>query len=151
MAEYPDGNPGRYPLDPETLVGSFRLVYGDTDSEPYDPEFPGFQNYEELSDDEIEGFLRSGGASVTRAIGYYYLSLAGTAAKKARSVSDYDLKVDTTKRAAELREIAKFWFDQADDDDDQSGANEAFELVPVGTRDKSLRAEASPWPVRKGW
>jgi hypothetical protein len=131
MALYPEGNPGVFPLDPETPVGQFRVLYGDVYSTPYDPVEPGFQNYEELSDAEISGFLAQGNDSVKRAIGYYYLSLSGTAAKEAKSVKDYDLSVDLTKRAADLRATAQVWFDHANADDDAS-QEDAFEIVPTG-------------------
>lgn len=142
MATYPEGNPGVYPLEPETPVGQFRLVYGDTHSTPYTPVEPGFQNYDELSDDEIEAFLSAGGTSINRAIGYYYLSLAGAAAKSAKQIKDYDLQVDTTKRAADLRAIAQWWFDQADNDDVIS-AEEGFEIVPTGTSGGDFIPEAT--------
>lgn len=142
MATYPEGNPGVYPLEPETPVGQFRLVYGDTHSTPYTPVEPGFQNYDELSDDEIEAFLSAGGTSINRAIGYYYLSLAGAAAKTAKQIKDYDLQVDTTKRAADLRAIAQWWFDQADNDDVIS-AEEGFEIVLTGTNSGDFIPEAT--------
>lgn len=132
MATFPEGNPGVYPLESETPVGQFRLVYGDAHSAPYSPVEPGFQNYDELSDAEIEAFLVVGGGSLNRAIGYYYLSLAGAASKTAKQIKDYDLQVDTTKRSADLRAIAQWWFDQADNDDVIS-AEEGFEIVPTGT------------------
>lgn len=133
MATFPEGHPGAYPLDPATPVGTFRLVYGDTESTPYDPVEPGFQNYGELSDAEIQAFIAQGGDSTNRAIGFYYIALAGKAAIESKSVSDYDIKIDTTKRAADLRAIAQWWFDLADNDDATS-AEEAFEIVPVGQR-----------------
>lgn len=133
MATFPDGNPGAYPLDPATPVGQFRLLFGDTESVPYTPVEPGFQNYGELSDAEIQVFLTQGSDSINRAIGFYYLSLAGAAAKESRTVKDYDLQIDTTKRAADLREVARWWFDLADSEDMVS-AEEAFEIVPTGTR-----------------
>lgn len=142
MATYPEGNPGVYPLEPETPVGQFRLVYGDTHSTPYTPVEAGFQNYDELSDDEIEAFLSAGGTSINRAIGYYYLSLAGAAAKSAKQIKDYDLQVDTTKRAADLRAIAQWWFDQADNDDVIS-AEEGFEIVLTGTSGGDFIPEAT--------
>lgn len=142
MATYPEGNLGVYPLEPETPVGTFRLVYGDTHSTPYDPVEPGFQNYDELSDAEIEAFLSAGGTSINRAIGYYYLSLAGAAAKSAKQIQDYDLKIDTTKRAADLRAIAQWWFDQADNDD-EIAAEEGFEIVLTGTDSGDFIPEAA--------
>ena len=137
MTAYPDGNPGEYPLDSSTPVGTFRLVYGDTESEPYDPEEPGFQNYGELSDAEIEAFLSQGGDSINRAIGYLYIALAGRAAKESKVTKDYDLTLDLTKRAADLRAMAQWWFDLADDDDTTS-AEEAFEIVLIGNRDEFI-------------
>lgn len=133
MAVYPEGNPGAFPLDPLSEVGAFRLLYGDAVSEPYDPVEPGFQNYDELSDAEIEAFLAQGGGSASRGIGYLYLALSGQAAKQSRSVKDYDLQVDLTKRAADLRGVAQMWFDRADDDD-LATAEDAFEIVPTGKR-----------------
>lgn len=132
MATFPEGNPGAYPLDATTPVGRFRLVFGDTQSTPYSPVEPGYQNYSELSDAEIEAYLEAASGSTNRGIGYYYLALAGAAAKNSRQIKDYDLQVDTTKRAADLRAIAQWWFDQADNDDAIS-AEEGFEIVPTGT------------------
>ena len=133
MAVHPAGHPGTWPLDPATPVGKFRILYGDTDSEPYDPVVEGIQNYSELSDDEVEGFISQGGDSVPRGIGYLYIALAGQAAKQSKAIQDQDLKVDLTKRAADLRAIAEVWFDSADNDDLVS-AEEAFEIVPTGSR-----------------
>lgn len=146
MAEYPEGNPGVYPLDPLTPVGEFRLIYGDTESVPYDPVQPGFQDYEELSDEEIERFISQGGDSVPRGIGYLYLAMAGQAAKKSRSVKDYDLTVDLTKRAADLRAIAQIWFDQADDDDNTAGTNDIFEVFDMAPQ--KCRHELAEYPTR---
>ena len=131
MATYPAGNPGVFPLDPATDIGRFRLVYGDTQSEPYSPVVPGIQNYTELSDAEIQAYLAQGANSVNRAIGYYYIALAGKAALESKSIKDYDLSVDTTKRAADLRALAQWWFDLASEDDSTS-AEEAFEIVSLG-------------------
>lgn len=132
MAVYPEGNPGVWPLDPTSPVGQFRIVYGDAESEPYSPVQAGFQNYSELSDAEIEGFLAQGGGSTNRGIGYLYLAMSGQAAKQGRSVKDYDLQVDLTKRAADLRAVAQMWFDMGDDEDLIAG-EDAFEIVNTGT------------------
>lgn len=133
MATYPDGNPGEYPLDPATPVGQFRLLYGDTHSEPYSPVVIGTQNYDELSDAEIQVFLAQGAGSTTRSIAYLYLSMAGQAAKEAVMIKDYDLTVDQSKRPEALRALAQYWFGLADDED-AATAEDAFEIVPTGTR-----------------
>lgn len=132
MAVYPEGNPGEYPVDLASNVGQFRALVGDLSSTPYDPAYPGVQNFVKFSDAEIEGYLAQGNGSVARAIGYSYLYLAGQAAEASKAIKDYDLQVDTTKRATELTNIAKIWFDQADGDDVIAG-EEAFEIVPTGT------------------
>lgn len=128
MAVYPEGNPGEYPLDPTSATGQFRLVYGDTHSTAYDPVEPGYQNYDELSDEEIEGYLLAGGDSTARAIGYYYLRLSGKAALASKSIKDYDLQVDTSKRASQLADIAAQWFARADEDDILDGSADIFEV-----------------------
>lgn len=143
MAVFPEGNPGAYPLDPTSPVGRFRILYGDTDSEPYDPVVVGIQNYQELSDDEVEGFISQGGDSIPRGIGYLYIALAGQAAKQSKVVQDQDLRVDLTKRAADLRAIAEVWFGSADNDD-LVNAEEAFEIVPTGQRCGGVIPEGSP-------
>ena len=146
---FPDGNPGAWPIDPTTAVGRFRLAYGDVYAEPYTPNEPGYRNFDELSDAEIEAFLEAGNGSINRAIGYYYLQLAGTAAKAAKSVKDYDLQVDTTKRGAEFRALAKEWFDLADGED----SADAFEIVPTGTGHGSFIPEGTipQWGRRYTW
>lgn len=141
MAVYPEGHPGAWPVDGTTDVGAFRILYGDVNSTPYDPAEPGYQNYIELSDTEIQVFLTQGGGSVTRSIGYYYLSLAGAAAKEAVSIQDHDLRVDQTKRASELRAMAEFWFARPDADGE---AEEAFQIVPTGTGSGGVIPEAAP-------
>lgn len=133
MAVFPSGNPGEYPVDLTSNVGRFRALTGDLNSTAYDPVEPGYQNFEKFSDAEIEAYLEQGGDSINRAIGFAYLYLAGQAAMESQSVKDYDLQIDNTKRAADLRAIAQFWFDQADSEDVISG-EEAFEIVPTGTR-----------------
>lgn len=144
MAVFPEGNPGQFPVDLESDVGKFRALVGDLSSTPYDPPEAGFGDYEKFSDDEIEGYLAQAEGSIPRAIGYAYLYLAGQAALTSTSVRDYDLALDTTKRADGLIAIANMWFGKAD-------AEEAdyFDVVPVGSRGRRCKPEAAPWPVRR--
>jgi hypothetical protein len=152
MATYPEGNPGIYPIDPLTAVGQFRLAEGDVYSSPYSPVEPGFQNYGELSDAEIEGYLALSADNVPRGIGMYYLSLSGQAAKRSKTVKDYDLAVNLEKRAADLRATAQIWFDRADANDALS-AEDAFEIVPTGVTGGDWIAEGtSPiWGRQYTW
>lgn len=136
-------NHGVAPLDPTTPTGMFRILYGDTSYVPLDPPVPGMGSYQELSDAEIEGFISQGSDSIPRGIGYLYIALAGQAAKQSKVVQDQDLRVDLTKRAADLRAIAEVWFGSADNDD-LVNAEEAFEIVPTGQRCGGVIPEGSP-------
>lgn len=142
MATFPEGNPGVYPVDLTSKVGQFRALTGDLNSTPYDPVEPGYQNFDKFSDAEIDGYLTQGGDSVARAIGYSYLYLAGQAALESKTIKDYDLQIDKTKRATDLTNIAKLWFSQADGEEVIAG-EEAFEIVPTGTRGGPFIPEAT--------
>lgn len=135
-------NNGLAPPDPNTEVGSFRYTYGDILYTDLDPAQPGFGDYEELSDADIEALLAQGG-SVPGAIGYLYLAMSGHAAKESRSVKDQDLAIDLTKRAADLRAVAQMWFDRVGADD-LIAAEEAFEIVPTGRSCGGVIPEGSP-------
>ena len=123
-----EGNPGVFPLDPESRVSTFRVMYSITDHEEYDPPVDGFVNYRELSDAEIEVFLTQGGGSVSRAIGYYLLAQASHHARESKLVKDYDLQVDLRSIADDLRQAAEAWFDRADDEDIAAGLGDIFEV-----------------------
>lgn len=152
MAVFPEGNPGAYPVDLTSNVGQFRALIGDLNAVAYSPNEPGYRNFEKFSDAEIEAYIAQGGGSIPRGIGYSYLYLAGQAAMQSASVKDYDLTIDETKRAADLRAIAQFWFDQADGDDVVTG-EEAFEIVPTGTSSGAFIPEGTipQWGRQYRW
>lgn len=129
MAVFPQGNPGAVPLDPEDEIGQFRLLFGDTSYEEYDPAAPGQGNYKYFSDAEINALLIQGGGSTDRSMGFAFLQLAGAAAITAKSVKDFDLAINTEKRAAELRATAQIWFERADAADDLGGESDFFDVV----------------------
>lgn len=143
MAVFPSGFPGVAPVDAETLVGKFRLEYGDTEYEEYDPPVDGVGNFKELSDAEIENLLESGGNSVNGALGKYYLALAGHAAQQAKLVKDYDLQVNLMDRSTRLLAVANRYMDEAAKEDRESGADDIFMVHPVGSP-KQWIPEASP-------
>lgn len=148
MAIYPAGNPGIYPIDATTLVGQFRNGYGDTISVPYSPTQAGFQDYENYSDDEITQFLTLGGDSINRAIGYAYLQESGAAAREGKSVQDYDLKIDLTKRAADLMKLAQFYFNLGLLD----GESSFFDIVEIQPTLWPAEADIFPYLApRSGW
>lgn len=115
-------NVGVAPFDATSEVGQFRVLVGDT---VYVVTDPGFGSYKLFGDDEIEVFLAQGG-SVFAAVSLAYFQMAGAAALEAKSVRDFDLQVDLTKRSAELRAMASEWKSRADGD-----VAEFFELFPV--------------------
>lgn len=127
---YPGDNDGLVPLDSATPVGQFRIMVGDTTSEAYDPPVAGRGNYAMFSDLEIEGFIAAAGDNLYRAVGFSYLTLAGQAAMESKSVKDFDLSIDLTKRATDLRLIADTWFGRADDQD--AYLEDAFFIAPLG-------------------
>ena len=127
---YPGPNDGAAPVDPASKVGQFRVTVGDSVAEAYEPPVAGRGNYAKFSDLDIEGFLAMSGGNVSRAIGFSFLSLAGAAAIESKSVSDFDLKIDLTKRATDLRLIADTWFGRADDQD--AYLEDAFFIAPLG-------------------
>lgn len=124
-------NRGIAPPDFDTPVGKFRAAYPDLTYVALSPPETGYGDYAELSDIEIQGYLSLGGGSINRAIANYYIQLSGQAALRSKSVKDYDLQVDLTKRAADLRATAQLYLDMADDEDVIAG-EEGFEIVPTG-------------------
>lgn len=133
---------GVAPLNPSTEVGQFRLMVGDTEFTELDPPVEGFGDYTLFSDDEILAALIRADENENRAAGYLYASLASQAAIQSKSVKDYDLQIDLTKRSGDLRAIAKMWFDQADEEDALDGSGDVFEFTAVGSRDHRNRPEA---------
>lgn len=137
-------NPGAYPLDPDSDVGQFRLASGDVNSVPLDPPVAGQQSYTLWSDAEIEGYLAVYPDSPYRAVGAAYMALAAQAALSSISVADYDLKVDNTKRAEQLRLTGQWFFEQADIVDLEDG----FFVGPTGARcDIIWPPELAPWDL----
>lgn len=142
-------NRGVYPLDPTTNVGKFRLGRGDVTSVPLSPVESGYQDYAKYSDDEITQYLEMGLDSVNRAIGYSYLQASGAASEQSKTVKDYDLAVDLTKRAEDLRKTAAYYFELADQQDALTGDSDAFVIVDTGD-DSTLRTRIEAFPYWPG-
>lgn len=151
MVAYPGVNDGAVPVDPTTEVGQFRVILGDVQAEAYTPPEPGRGNYEMFSDEDIEGYIAAGG-SFPRGVGFAYLALAGRAAVESKSVKDFDLSIDTTKRPTELRLLAQSWFDRADKE--EAAAQDAFFVAPLGDSCDMIPEGSTPrWGRRAvgGW
>lgn len=119
-------NRGVVPLDPTTDVGRLRTILGDTVATPYDPPEPGFGMYEDYSDAELEAMIGQG-ESVEDGAYLAYMQMAGAAAREAKSIQDFDLKIDTTKRAEALLKMAQLWKDAA-----EAASADIFEVFDMG-------------------
>lgn len=123
-------NPGIAPPVPGTPVGDFRAVAADTQYVPLDPPVSGQGDYTYWSDASIESFIALGKGSTFRALGYAIMEQATQAARESESVVDHDLRIDLTKKAADLREQAAFYFAEADMED--LSGEDAFTVVRIG-------------------
>lgn len=135
-------NRGIAPPDMSSNVGKFRALAGDVEFTPYDPPQPGFGMYQKFSDVEIEGFLAVADDSVEGALYFSFMQLAGDAALEAKSVKDFDLQIDLTKRSGDLRAIAQMWHDRW-----SALTEDIFEVFDIGSQEQ-CHPELAPWPVR---
>lgn len=138
-------NRGVAPLDITTDIGLFRMRLGDVNYVPLSPPETGFGDYNYFSDNEITGFILAGGGSITQGLGYATMQWALAAANESKSITDYDLKVDYTKRAAELRATAQMYFDLAGNESD------ADEFLIAGSGiddcDYSIEGATNPYSI----
>ena len=135
-------NKGVAPPNYESEIGKFRATVGDTHYVELDPPQPGYGDYDLFSDGEIQVFLDTH-ESFEEAVGFAYLSLATSAALEAKNVKDFDLQVNTEKRAGELRALAQFWFDR--DSELSADIFEVFDTVIETGRSCVPEATARPW------
>lgn len=133
-------NRGVAPLDPSSDVGKFRLLIGDTSYEELDPPEVGYGDYGMFSDDEIQVFLDQGETLEDSAY-LAYMQLAAAAAIESKSVKDFDLQVDLTKRSGDLRAIALMWRERAD-----AASADIFEVFDISDDDECF-PEAAPRTV----
>lgn len=143
-------NRGIAPPDGDTAVGELRYLIGDTDYTAIAPPVAGFGDYANFSDAELEGFLRAGGGSVTRASGYAYLRFAALAAANAISWRSDDLSVDSKIPASEFRLLARIAFEQADAEDEAASGGFALDFPFTEHGDRwgwpaELAPTSNPW------
>lgn len=134
-------NIGIAPPEYDTSVGFFRLSVGDTNYSELNPPETGKGSYEMFGDEEIKGFL-SRTDSHEGAMAAAYMSLATRAALEAKTVQDLDLRVNTERRATELRNLAAIWQSRAD-----KVHSEFFEITPVSFKTDLPYPELSARPV----
>lgn len=142
-------NVGVLNFDRGSVIGRVRVMSGDSTGVAQDPsvlndEGQELGSFELWSDEEIRGFLDVADNSPTKAIGYGYLALASAAAIESKNVKDYDLQVDLTKRATDLRETAKSWFERANDEAVGSEGYDVFQVFDVVPAPTHV-PEGAPW------
>lgn len=133
-------NKGVAPPDTATDTGKLRVVLGDLSFTDLEPPELGFGNYTLFGDSELETFLEIGGG-LEAAASLAFMQLATSAAMESKTVRDYDLQVDLTKRSKEFRDLAQMWKDRADE-----LTSDIFELADVLIRDRHCAPEANPRP-----
>lgn len=140
MAVYPSGNPGGYPYDPDTDIGAARVAVGDTTSSPYDPVESGQQNYQYVSDAELQQWIDASDGDLNGVRGYFWLMRWGnaTGSKTTYKTDDLGLTEDDSASAAQFRELSDYYFGL-------SGLNEGFEIVRTGRPAHHRPPELSPW------
>ena len=143
MATYPDGNPGEYPVDLTTDTGRFRMYAADLNGTKYVPDYPGFRNFEKISDAEIEALLAEH-TSVYLALAAFFGSLASDASLHTGIFKDYDLSVDLKTLADDLRKQSAFWTNKAAEENVLGGTADIFDSFTLGSTARYGRPELSP-------
>lgn len=119
-------NIGTVPADLQAPIGQFRLLANDLVAVPLNPVVQGRGQYELFSDNEISAFINLYPTSMLRAVGTAYMTLAGRAATESAITKDYDLQVDLTKKATDLRAVATAYFSRADIEGEVTGLEAGF-------------------------
>ena len=142
-------NRGIAPPDPNTDVGRFRLLSGDSEYVEYDPPQPGYGIYGLWSDAEIEAFLELAGGSIPRAIAMAYMQIGASWASSGASIRTADLTYSVKDSVGNWLNLAAYWSKIADDEDKRA-INDYFDLVDVRGGDRWCKPEAAPWPYPWG-
>jgi len=137
-------NKGVAPADMNTDVGKLRAILGDLEYVELTPPEAGFGDYRLFGDAELTAFLETGG-SIEIAAYFAYMNLAASAAMESKTVKDFDLSIDLTKRATDLRLIAADWRNRGD-----ALAADIFELFDVSIDDCSCPPELAARSVCQG-
>lgn len=141
-------NRGVAPLDPNTLVGQFRIAAGDAEYKEFQPTEFGYGDYAIWSDAEIEAYLRLAGDKLPRAIAIGYRQLAASWVSLGATIKTDDLTYSSKDTVGQWIQLADYW-DKIANDSDASSVDDYFDLVQMG-RCASWPPEASPQRVATG-
>lgn len=123
-------NKGIAPPNPSTDVGKARLMSGDVSFVPLDPHVDGYGSYANWSDDQIQAALDVSGGSIARAISGLYGQLAAAWASTGATIKTDDLSYSAKDSVGSWLNLAKFWAEMADAEDERA-VNNYFELVDM--------------------
>ena len=140
-------NIGIAPPDKKTDVGRFRLGAGDAEYTPLNPPQPGYGNYANWSDDQIEVLLDLAGGSVARAIAIAYRQLASHLTSMGATIRTEDLTYSNKETVASWLSLADYW-DKTADAEEERAIDNYFDLVDNPREEEYCWPEASPRPVR---
>lgn len=137
---------GIAPPDADSNVGRVRLLGGDSSWTELDPPVPGQGRYQLWADSEIEAALTLSGDSVPRAIAMLYTQIAAAWNSSGGTIKTDDLTYSAKDSVGSWLNLAKYWADLADAEDDRA-INDYFDLVDVRGGECFIVPEASAWPV----
>lgn len=137
-------NKGATPLDPAAPLGRLRALLRDTEHQPLTPAEPGFADYAEFSDMDLQAFLIEAGDNVLRAAGRATTSLALAYSAEGKSIKTDDLAIDLRSRGKDLLEVARSFMQDAAAED-AAGAADFFEIVSIGRGQLPPSRVGSPW------
>lgn len=136
-------NAGKYPIDPASDIGKFRLLSGDSVGVPIEPPTPPVQaEYKTFSDAEIQAFIDMAGGSIALAISIGYGQLGAYWASQSVTIKTDDLSYANTQRSGEWLKLAAYWRDIADG---QASGTDGFQIVQTGAA-IDYYPEAAPRP-----
>jgi len=119
-------NIGLTPPDYTTLAGKVRVLVGDTDPTPYDPDVPGYAEYAWYSDDELIALGEMFGENPKRVAIWVLSQVAVNMAMQLKKWTSEDLQVDGPAIAKGIEGILKRLSAEVALEDVQGGEQEFF-------------------------
>lgn len=121
-------NLGIAPPDPDTEVGKFRYVIGDTEYVELVPPVAGYGDYTNFSDVEIEALLAFADGSQALAIALAFAKIAAASTGESFDWKTDDLTVALSSRTGGYWDTVRFWLSLWEKEQEAEAAN-AFQVV----------------------
>lgn len=124
-------NEGVYPPDYDTLAGNVRVLVGDTDAKPLDPDVEGYGEYAWYSDDELEALGAQFSDNPKRVAIWVLSQVAISQAMKLKKWTSEDLQVDGPAIARGIEATLKRLSAEVDKEVAAGGEEEYFGYTPL--------------------